>query len=303
MFVVAVSIAGVVLAQVPASAAVSGGPCSKLGAKAKSGAAALVCVKSGGRLVWRRANASGAAGKVPSVPSSATWQWDHARSAWTPTGAPPKCTYPIIPAGGLLDFGSAVSILQPGQSRGGSFKPHGGVRWSNYGEYVSGVRITVPFDGVVTKAWHYTTGGTYQFGVDIVNPCGFMVRLGHLRTPSPAFSTILATLGSAAPDDSRETLLNPPVTVKAGAVIATEVGNPDPSNPDFLGSYIDFGLLDLRSPNTTSGASSATNAANEYSLFSVCWYEAEYLAAADRMIAAALPFSGGDPSSAYCRRG
>ena len=162
MFVVAVSIAGVVLAQVPASAAVSGGPCSKLGAKAKRGAAALVCVKSGGRLVWRRANASGAAGKVPSVPSSATWQWDHARSSWTPTGAPPKCTYPIIPAGGLLDFDSAVSILQPGQSRGGSFKPHGGIRWSNYGEYVPGVRITVPFDGVVTKAWHYTTGGTYQ---------------------------------------------------------------------------------------------------------------------------------------------
>lgn len=126
-----------------------------------------------------------------------------------------------------------------------------------------------------------------------------MVRLGHLRTPSPEFSRILATLPPAAPDDSRETLLNPPVAVKAGAVIATEVGDPNPANPDGLGTFADFGLVDLRAPNPA--ASIATNAAKEYASYSVCWAEGEYLAASDRAIAAALPFANGDPASIYCR--
>lgn len=289
-----------VLANAPAHAATAGGRCAKVGAKAKSGNVALVCVKVGGRLVWRRSASNGAAGTSPA--SAVRWQWDDRTLRWAPTGKPPACTYPVIPAGALLDFGSAVSILQPGQSRGGSFKPHGGIRWSNYGQYVSGVRVTAPFDGVVTKAWHYTMDGTYQFGVDIVSPCGFMVRLGHLLTPSPEFKGILGTLPPAAPDDSRETLLNPPAPVKAGTAIATDVGDPSPANPDFLGTFIDFGLLDLRSPNSSVDSSSSTNAANEYSSYSVCWYEGEYLAAADRAVIAALPFANGDSRSTYCRQ-
>jgi hypothetical protein len=288
------------MAQAPANAATAGGSCTKAGAKAKSGTVALVCTRVSGRLVWRRANAGGAAGQPSAGSSPVSWAWDHVRSVWAPSGTPPKCAYPIIPAGSLLDFGSAVSMVQPGQARGGSFKPHGGLRWSNYGQYVSGVRIKAPFDGVVTKAWHYTAGGTYQFGVDIISPCGFMVRLGHLRTPSPEFSRILATLPQAAPDDSRETLLNPPVAVKAGTVIATEVGDPNPANPDVLGTFADFGLVDLRAPNPAA-SSIATNAATEYASYSVCWAEGEYLAASDRAIAAALPFSNGDPASIYCR--
>lgn len=281
----------------PAQAATAGKPCARVGATAMDGKHTLICTRVGERLVWRRVASVGGATQS----ASGAWEWDSARSAWAPVGTPPKCTFPIIRAGALLDFGGAVSIVQPGQSRG-TFKPHGGIRWSAFGQYVPGVRITVPFDGVVTRAWHYTMNGTYQFGVGIVSPCGFMVRLGHLLTPSPEFAKILAMLPPAAPHDSRETALRPPVAVKAGTVIATEVGNPSSANPDDFGTFIDFGLLDLRAPNPATASSVPAGASREYASYSVCWYEGPYLAASDRALAAALPFANGDPESVYCRR-
>lgn len=223
------------------------------------------------------------------------------QSKWVPSDTPPACTFPIIPAGSLLDFSKPLSLLQPGQVRGGSYKPHGGLRWSLYGSYVADTKITVPFDGVVTIAWQYKTEGAYQFGVNIINPCGFMLRLGHLHVPSPQFAAILDKLPPAVEMDSRESYLNPPVAVKTGDVIATAVGIPPPASADAMGTFFDFGLLDLRAPNPVVPADFNSNADAKYAKYSLCWYQGNYLSESDKALVAKLPLSNGDSTSTYCK--
>lgn len=275
------------------------------------------CIKSGKKLSWSQ-------GVVVSKPTpkptstltpSATenpnqgnsggtatvnWNWNDGEMKWVTDGVPPTCTMPIISEGAFLDFSKPVSILQPGQSRGGSYKPHGGLRWSEYGSYVSGVKITVPFDGVVVKAFNYTVEGIYQFGVNIVAPCGIMVRLGHMQKPSDEFVKILQNIPPATENDSREYPVNVPV--KKGDVIATDVGMPPPATKDNLGTFIDFGLIDLRQSNPVLPSNYANNAEISYSRYAVCWYEGSYLSVGDRTIAAKLPFANGDGASDYCQR-
>jgi hypothetical protein len=249
-----------------------------------------------------------------------SWIWNNDQSQWQAMGTPPTCPTPVIPDGSLIRFNSVgfaegpLSFVQPGQSRGGSYKPHGGYRWSEWNTYVPGVQVTVPFDGQVVGAWHYlvrtsppeATGTadettTYQFGVNIVNSCGVMIRLGHLNTPSAQFAGILSTLAPAVVDDSRESGITP-VTVHAGDVIATSVGIPPPATSDLLGTFIDFGLLDLRAPNPLLAPDFTSNADVKYSKYSVCWYENELVGEGDRAATNSLPFSNGDGTSDYCYR-
>lgn len=230
-----------------------------------------------------------------------TWDWMDSQNKWVANGTPPACTFPIIPAGSLLDFTKPLSLLQPGQIRGGSYKPHGGLRWSVYGSYVADTKITAPFDGVVTVAWQYKTEGAYQFGVNIVHPCGFMLRLGHLHVASPQFAAILEKLPPATEMDSRESYINPPVAVKAGDVIATAVGIPPPASADAMGTFFDFGLLDLRAPNPVVPADFTSNADAKYAKYSLCWYQGNYLSESDKALVAKLPLSNGDSTSTYCK--
>jgi hypothetical protein len=220
---------------------------------------------------------------------------------WVANGNPPVCQFPIIPQGSLLDFSQPISLLQPGQVRGGSYKPHGGFRFSTYGTFIPDIKIYVPFDGVVTVAAQYRTEGTFQFLVNIVNPCGFMVRLGHLYIPSAQFTKILSNLPAPVEGDSRETFLNPPIPVRAGDLIASSVGMPPPASPDSMGSFIDFGLLDLRAPNPVVPADFMSNADPKYSKYSLCWYRGNYLSDSDKAIVAKLPLSNGDSTSTYCK--
>lgn len=204
--------------------------------------------------------------------------------------------------GALLDFSQVLSLIQPGQTRGGSYKPHGGLRWSAYGTYTPDVKISVPFDGVVVQAWQYLVGGIYQFGVNIENPCGFMVRIGHMHIPSVQFTQILNSLPAAAENDSREYQINPPATVKMGDVIATSVGMPAPAPADSLGAYIDLGLLNLRQVNPVLPANYAPNADMKYAKYSLCWYQGNYLSPSDQALAAKLPLANGDSTSDYCNK-
>ena len=164
------------------------------------------------------------------------------------------------------------------------------------------VHISVPFNGVVVQAWQYLVGGIYQFGVNIESPCGFMVRIGHMRVPSAQFTQILSALPPAAENDSREYQINPPATVKMGDVVATDVGMPSPAPADSLGAYIDLGLLDLRQINPVLAANYATNADVKYSKYSLCWYQRGYLSPGDQALAAKLPLANGDATSDYCAK-
>lgn len=320
------------LAQPTAHAAAPkpGTACKKAGLTQNAQGVTYICKKSGKKLVWAIAlgvrkspfptpSPTNSSSPSPSPSPSPTstdvnpqyqntqngqviWNWMDNQGKWVANGTPPPCNLPIIPTGALLDFSKVLSLVQPGQIRGGSYKPHGGLRWSVYGTYTQNVHITVPFDGVVVQAWQYLVGGIYQFGVNIENPCGFMVRIGHMHVPSAQFSQILGSLPPAAENDSREYQINPPAVVKTGDVIATDVGMPAPAPADSLGAYIDFGLLDLRQVNPVLPSNYSTNADEKYSKYSLCWYQGGYLSPSDQALAAKLPFANGDATSDYCSK-
>ena len=282
--------------------------CKKAGTKITSSKFVFTCLKSQRKLIW--SNGIPTRETVPKSrptpsPSSSSnnqviWDWMENQGKWAAQGTPPACAFPIIPAGSFLDFTKPLSLVQPGQVRGGSFKPHGGLQWSVYGSYVDSTKITVPFDGLVIAAAHFKVEGVYQFGVNVVHPCGFMLRLGHLHIASPQFAAILEKLPPAIEMDSRESYINPPVAVKAGDVIATAVGIPPPASADAMGTFIDFGLLDLRAPNPALPANFTSNADAKYSKYSLCWYKGNYLSESDRALIAKLPLANGDSASTYC---
>lgn len=280
-------------------AASKGGKCTKVGSSVTVAGRKLVCSKKGKSLVWVAApksgeNSTGNAGGT----ISATWRWDEQTNKWVSSGTVPSCTFPIIESGSFIDFGSAISKDQPGQTRGGSFKPHGTVRWSTQ-TYKDNVSVTMPFDATVVTAWHYLVGGSYQFGFNAIAPCGIMLRIGHMYKPSATFAKILLTLSPAVEGDSREFPIK--ATIKAGDLIATAVGIPSGS-PDEVGAFIDLAILDLRSKNPKLPSSFSPNADRKYAEYSVCWYEGNYLATADRTLAAGLPYSNGDATSDYCQK-
>lgn len=291
-----------------------GSVCKKAGLTQKGNGVVFICKKSGKKLLWTIAlGVKKTQSPTPSPTPSETysnpdsqgtgpiiWNWMDNQGAWVANGTPPPCTFPIIPTGALLDFSKVLSLIQPGQSRGGSYKPHGGLRWSAYGSYTPDVRISVPFNGYVVQAWQYLVGGIYQFGVNIENPCGFMVRVGHMHIPSPQFTQILSSLPAAVENDSREYQISPPKSVETGDVIATGVGMPAPAPADSLGAYIDLGFLDLRHVNPVLGSNYSNNADLKYSRYSLCWYQGNYLSPSDQAIAAKLPLANGDPKSDYC---
>lgn len=292
----------------------AGSGCKKVGLTQNGKGVSFICKKSGKKLVWTIAlgikksplpkPTIAQTSKPTTTPTpsggSVIWNWMDNQGKWVANATPPTCSLPIIPTGALLDFSKVLSLVQPGQSRGGSYKPHGGLRWSAYGTYTANVHINVPFDGVVVQAWQYLVDGIYQFGVNIESPCGFMVRIGHMHVPSAQFAQILSSLPQAAENDSREYPINPVVSVKAGDLIATDVGMPSPAPADSLGAYIDLGLLDLREVNPHLSANYSNNADLKYSKYSVCWYQGGYLSQNDQSLAASLPLANSDPSSDYC---
>jgi len=304
-----------------ASASVKAGSlCTKAGVMSIVSGYKYTCIKSGNKLMWSKGkkvvvakpttlptqtptppNASPAPTASPTAIAKVQWQYDFNNATWVSQGEVPKCPTPLISTGELTDFSKVVSIVQPGQSRGGSYKPHGGLRWSTYGTYVKGVTLTAPFDGEIVGAFHYTVSGIYQFGINIIHPCGVMLRMGHLQEPSEYMTVVLKGLPPAAENDSRESVLRG-VFIKKGQVIATEVGMPLPALPDSLGTYIDLGILNLLTKNSALSASFVSNAEVKYSLYSLCLYEGNYFSDVDKARLLSLPFANGDATSDYCKQ-
>ena len=289
-----------------ATAAVKPGTtCKKLGQISSSAGIKYTCIKSGKKLVWSKGFGTKSAPSTAPSPTSpiasapVVWRFDG--KEWISQGSVTQCPSPLIPTGELLDFSKVLSIVQPGQIRGGSYKPHAGLRWSEFGGVVKGISIKAPFDGEVVAAAQYISEGNYQFTINIIHPCGIMLRLGHLLEPSDSIKKILSTIPPAIENDSRESFLSG-TFIKKDQLIASEVGMVPPASPDSLGTFMDLGIVDLRKKNPALDSSFKSNADVKYSLYSVCWYEGNYFSDSDRARVLNLPFSNGDATSDYCKR-
>ena len=288
----------------------AGTKCAKVNQKVTYSGKTFTCVKKGKSLVWDAgvpvAKPTPVVTPSPSPTPASTsnkapvvWRFDG--KEWISQGSVPQCPSPLIPTGELLDFSKVLSIVQPGQIRGGSYKPHAGLRWSEFGGVVKGISIKAPFDGEVVAAAQYISEGNYQFTINIIHPCGIMLRLGHLLEPSDSIKKILSTIPPAIENDSRESFLSG-TFIKKDQLIASEVGMVPPASPDSLGTFMDLGIVDLRKKNPALDSSFKSNADVKYSLYSVCWYEGNYFSDSDRARVLKLPFSNGDATSDYCKR-
>ncbi len=219
-------------------------------------------------------------------------QWQLTQDGWQSSGTLPDCPSPLLQS--PIDVSKATSILYPGQTRGGNYKPHGGFRFDTVKN--NQIAVTAPLDAQVVRGSRYIESGEVQYMFDFIAPCGYMYRFDHLLKLTAKYQA-LAEQFPAASADSRTSNINPRVDVKAGEEIATAVGLTNNTS-------VDFGVYDLRAKN--SAAADATWAANpahgpELAQHAVCWFD--LLPTADAAIVKSLP--AGDQASGkisdYCK--
>ena len=241
------------------------------------------------------AGCGGGGSSSPMAPSptavGVSWQYDGLN--WTSTGTPSACPTPptfITP----VDLSRVTSILYPGQSRGGDYKPHGGFRLDGPGE-TGVINIVAPMDATITRASQYLGGGELTFLFEFLNDCGIMYRFDHLLGLSPRLQLVASILPPATEGDSRTTEAPPGMTVAAGDIVATSVGFPVAGN-----IFFDWGVYDLRQPNPPA-QSAAWRAAHpgEFAAWAICWFD--NLSPWDAGTVRSLPASGASGSmSDYC---
>lgn len=231
--------------------------------------------------------------REPSSPASASGiSWQQTGQGWQPTGTPPDCPSPVFTA--PVDLGLATSILYPGQTRGGNYKPHGGFRFDGITD--NRVTLSIPLDAVIVDGARYLVGGETQYTFDFVAPCGYMYRFGHLLILPDKFQQLADQFPTAVEGDSRTTNLSSPVAVTKGEVLATAVGVTKDTN-----TFVDFGVYDLRQKNAISHDPTWA-AAHDPSLapYAVCWFD--LLPSEAATLIRSLP--PGDPTSGktsdYC---
>lgn len=242
----------------------------------------------------------------PAEPTS--WFWDEASVSYQPTGAAPECPSPLFDMASLVDVNGAVSKLVPGQVRDGEYLVNGTFRWSGPDdEYPTDLTVTMPFDGYITGAWQFLKSGAYLFGLNLVHPCGMMVRLSKMHDPSPEVkAAVLDAMGEAKEKDSRETFYTPGIWLTKGTVLATSVGVPPPNaQSDVVGAQLDVALLDLRArnpqiPDDFDFARWSGSASPQYVFYAHCFYQGDYLPAADQALIENIPLGGGSPESDTC---
>lgn len=180
-----------------------------------------------------------------------------------------SCPDPILKT--PVDITKVTSILYPGQTRGGNYKPHGGFRLDNSSS--NSVEVKAPMDAKLIAGSRYIEQGEEQILLDFQSGCGVNYRFDHLSVVSPTIQKAVDKLPAAKPDDSRTTNFSDQVSVKAGDVIATAVGFEKTKNIAF-----DFGVYDTRQPNKASkdAAYKAVHPDlenNEQLKFAVCWLD------------------------------
>lgn len=180
-----------------------------------------------------------------------------------------SCPDPILQL--PIDIDKVSSVLYPGQTRGGNYKPHGGFRLD--GSSSNAVEVRAPMNAKLIAGSRYIEQGEEQFLLDFQSSCGVKFRFDHLLTLSPAIQKEVDKLPAAKPDDSRTTNFKDQLSVKTGEVIATAVGFEKTSNVAF-----DFGVYDARQPNSASKDPTYKAAHpdldnNEQLKYAVCWLD------------------------------
>lgn len=198
------------------------------------------------------------------------------------------CTQPMLKS--PADLSKATSVLYPGQTRGGDYKAHGGLRFD--GSKNDEISVKAPIDARLISGSRYIERGEVQYMLDFETDCDVNFRLDHLLVlPAKIQKAVDDNLPAAKPDDSRTTDIKPAVEVSVGEVVATAVGFRGMDNVSF-----DFGVYDLSRPN------GAGNETNDMTKHGVCWLKG-WLPDVDSARLAALP--AGDAKSGatsdYCK--
>jgi hypothetical protein len=203
-----------------------------------------------------------------------------------------------------VDINKVTSILYPGQDRGGAtnfatqggnYKPHGGFRFDSLPD--NRVEIKAPISGYVYRGGGYKVNGEPQYTFEIIDPCGILIRWGHLRTLSAAFQAYAAKLPKAGEGDSRTHMVEGNPAINSGDLIATATGLAG-------NTFVDLGVYDLRQPNPASKDAAFRQRHQddkEISWHAVCWFD--MLPSADGAKVKSLPSadSVSGKTSDYCR--
>ncbi|MEK7059242.1 MAG: hypothetical protein AAB971_00585 [Patescibacteria group bacterium] len=226
---------------------------------------------------------------------SVMWSTDGSGNWRAMQGTPPTCPkQPMLKSPTSLS--QVTSILYPGQTRGGNYKPHGGFRFDNVTD--NKVAVTAPMDAYIYRGARYLVDGEVQYTFDFVNSCGIMYRLGHLLVLTPKYQALADAFPPAQEGDSRTTNINSVVNVKTGEQIATKVG----VTVGGVNTFFDLGVYDLRSSNQASKDTSYVQQRGlELAGHAVCWLKG-WLPNTDEAKINSLP--AGDPTSGknsdYC---
>lgn len=220
-----------------------------------------------------------------------------ANSASSNAATASSCPNPVLQT--PVDIAKVTSVLYPGQTRGGQYKPHGGFRLDNSSNDT--VEVKAPMDAKLVDGSRYIEQDEHQFLLDFESNCGVNFRFDHLLTLSPKLQAAVDKLPAPKQDDSRTTNFDDHISVKAGEVIATAVGFPRTHNVSF-----DLGVYDTRQSNSASKNAAYVAAHpdldhNEQLKYAVCWFD--YLPNADAAKLKALPPAdqSAGKSSDYCK--
>ena len=224
----------------------------------------------------------GSAEATPTVPTEV---------ATSPEMSTPQSSCPTPLLQSPVDLSKVTSILYPGQERGGNYKAHGGFGFDDATD--NSVTVEIPLDGKITRVARYRELGEVQYLFEFEGNCGVSFRLDHLRELTAKFEAVVAAFPRK--EDSRTDLVNPPVAVMLGEVIATEVG--------FLNNvFLDFGVYDMRQKNEASKDPAWAGAHSQFPAdsYGICWLDA--LPQADSLVVKALPSRDGasGKKSDYC---
>jgi hypothetical protein len=209
--------------------------------------------------------------------SDVTWENTSEKSWMAMGGTPPKCPDPFTLKSPSPQLKQATALLYPGQERrgtfegmGGNYKPHGGFRFDN--SKSDDIDVVVPIDGYVYRGSQYKLNGEIQYTFDFIHPCGYMIRLGHLRELSPTYKAYADKFPPAQEEDSRTERVDGFPKVKAGDLVGTSIGFKTTSN----NAFFDLGVFDLRQTNEASKdpAYQAKHAeSREHFYYGVCWLD------------------------------